>query len=167
MVSPPPAASAPRDFTNQYSSTPSNTLMRNGRTTTEPSGFWRSCLWGRGTIVSIGRINCARNAGSLKLTMASSSTFSVSTSRLKNPLQSSLKMKSLWGQLWLIHKNWSASKPRRYVIRSRMSLLRLIDESRNKLHNYVSRGSRWTTTMSQPPITLSWERRKPKPLVSG
>ena len=152
---------------NQYSSTPTNTPRINGRTTTGPSGFWRSCLWGRGPIVSIGRINCATNAGSPKLTMASSSTFSVATSRLKNPLRPPLKIRSLWWQLWLIHKTRTASKPRSYVSWSRMSLRMLTEDSRKKLQNYVIRGYRWTTTMIHPPITHSQVQQQPRPFGIG
>ena len=41
--------------------------------------------------MSIGRINCATNAGSPKLTTIPSSTFAAVTSRLKNPLQPPFK----------------------------------------------------------------------------
>ena len=47
----------------------------------------------KGTLVSIGRINCSTNAGYPKLTRATYSTFALATSRLKNPLQPPPKTK--------------------------------------------------------------------------
>ena len=126
-----------------------------------------SCLRGRGHIMSIGRINCDTNAVSPKLTTAPSSTFDVATSRLKNPLQTSVKMQLLWGQLWLLIKTRSASKPRRYVSWLRMSLRMLTEDSRKKFQKSVSKVSSWTTTTSQPPRTLSQARQQPRSLVSG
>ena len=43
----------------------------------------------------------------------------------------------------------------------------LTEDSSKKFQNSVSRGSRWTTTMSQPQRTLSRARQQPRPFGSG
>ena len=147
--------------------TPANTSVGNGRMNTGQSGFWRSCLWGRGPIVSIGRINCDMNAVSPKLTTAPSSTFSISTSRLKKPLRPTSKMIVFKGQLCMFHNTQSASKPRRYVSRSWMLLRMLMEDTCKKLQNCVIKRSRWTATMRQPLRTLTQARQQTRPLCSG
>ena len=75
-----------------------------------------------------------------KFTTAPYSTFAVATSRLNKPLQPPLNMKSLWGQLWLLHKTRSAIEPQRYAGRSQMLLRMLTEDYRKKFAELRQKG---------------------------